>query len=262
VDRTRWPTLSEKSRVRRGFWPAATVLPVAIAMLAGCAGLLRPPARAEVLRGVLPSTVQLLAERPGGGRRAASGVVVASDAARGCSFVLTAGHFVAPPVPETIHIRTAGRRERFPATVLRANGDADLALLLVPGVVLPPVRRRDLAHLGDDVWVVAFPRGRQMTLASGTVSQVGAGGETDATEGPVRLVDTSVSYGASGAGVFDAETGELIGVVEGYRTAQIAARDAPDRVLEIPVPGETLVISADTIRRFLAESELEAFRTR
>jgi hypothetical protein len=71
-----------------------------------------------------------------------------------------------------------------------------------------------------------------------------------------------VSYGASGAGVFDAETGELIGVVEGYRTAQIAARDAPDRVLEIPVPGETLVISADTIRRFLAESELEAFRTR
>ena len=60
----------------------------------------------------------------------------------------------------------------------------------------------------------------------------------------MRQVDTSVSYGASGAGVFDAETGELIGVVEGYRTAQIATRDAPDRVMEIPVPGETLVISA------------------
>src|SRR4030095_7838210 len=85
--------------------------------------------------------------------------------------------------------------------------------------VLPPVRRREVAHLGDDVWVVAFPRGRQMTLVSGTVSQVGTGSDTDATEGPVRLVDTSVSYGASGAGVFDAETGELIGVVEGYRTA-------------------------------------------
>lgn len=97
-----------------------------------------------------------------------------------------------------------------------------------------------------------------MTVTSGTVSQVGTGSETDATEGPVRLVDTSVSYGASGAGVFDAETGELIGVVEGYRTAQIAARDAPDRVMEIPVPGETLVISAQTIRRFLAGSELEA----
>jgi S1-C subfamily serine protease len=124
--------------------------------------------------------------------------------------------------------------------------------------VLPPVRRREIAHLGDDVWVVAFPRGRQMTVTSGTVSQVGTGNDTDATDGPVRLVDTSVSYGASGAGVFDTETGELLGVVEGYRTAQIAARDAPDRVMEIPVPGETLVISVRTIQQFLVGSELEA----
>jgi S1-C subfamily serine protease len=140
---------------------------------------------------------------------------------------------------------------------VRVDGEADLALLIVTGLVLPPARPRDIAHLGDDVWVVAFPRGRQMTVTSGTVSQVGTGTETDATEGPVRLVDTSVSYGASGAGVFDADTGELVGVVEGYRTAQIAARDAPDRVLEIPVAGETLVISAGTIRRFLAGSGLE-----
>jgi len=101
-----------------------------------------------------------------------------------------------------------------------------------------------------------------MTVTSGTVSQVGAGTEADATEGPVRLVDTSVSYGASGAGVFDAETGDLIGVVEGYRTAQIASRDAPDRVLEIPVAGETLVISAGTIRRFLAGAGLEVSSSR
>jgi S1-C subfamily serine protease len=175
---------------------------------------------------------------------------------------LTAGHFVASPVPDAIYVRTTGARDRFRATVVRADSESDLALLLVPDLVLPAARQREVAHLGDDVWVVAFPRGRQMTLASGTVSQVGTGSETDATEGPVRLVDTSVSYGASGAGVFDAETGELIGVVEGYRTAQIAARDAPDRVLEIPIPGETLVISAEAIRRFLSGSELEAFAPR
>ena len=226
-------------------------------LVPGCATPPRPQARSEVLRGVLPSTVQLLAERPGGGRRAASGVVLASDPGRGCTWVLTAGHFLAAPAPETIQVRTAGTRDRFRATVVRADREADLALLVVPGLVLPPVRRREMAHLGDDVWVVAFPRGRQMTVTSGTVSQVGAGSETDATEGPVRLVDTSVSYGASGAGVFDTETGELLGVVEGYRTAQIAARDAPDRVMEIPVPGETLVISARTIQEFLAGSELE-----
>jgi trypsin-like peptidase len=237
---------------------AALALAAVPMLLSGCATFPRPQVRSEILRGVLPSTVQLLAERPGGGRRAASGVVLASDAVRGCTWVLTAGHFVAAPVPETIQIRTAGAKDRFRATVVRASSEADLALLVVPGLVLPPVRRREIAHLGDDVWVVAFPRGRQMTLASGTVSQVGSGTETDATEGPVRLVDSSVSYGASGAGVFDTETGELLGVVEGYRTAQIAARDAPDRVMEIPVPGETLVISARTIQEFLAGSELEA----
>jgi S1-C subfamily serine protease len=235
----------------------ALALAAAPLLLAGCATPSRPQVRSEVLRGVLPSAVQLLAERSGGGRRAASGVVLASDPVRGCTWVLTAGHFVAPPVPETIQIRTAGTKDRFRATVVRADGEADLALLMVTGLVLPAVRRRETAHLGDDVWVVAFPRGRQMTVTSGTVSQVDTGSEADATEGPVRLVDTSVSYGASGAGVFDTETGELLGVVEGYRTAQIAARDAPDRVMEIPVPGETLVISARTIERFLAGSGLE-----
>ncbi|MGH9360925.1 MAG: S1 family peptidase, partial [Thermoanaerobaculia bacterium] len=183
--------------MRRRGEVAATLLFAAMAMLAaGCAGPLRAPTRSELLRGLLPSTVQLLAERSGGGRRAASGVVLASDPARGCTWVLTAGHFVAPPVPETIYIRTTGARQRFRATVARVDSQSDLALLIVPGLVLPPVRRREVAHLGDDVWVVAFPRGRQMTVASGTVSQVGMGSEADATEGPVRLIDTSVSYGA------------------------------------------------------------------
>ena len=238
--------------------PAVVLLIVTLITLwTACAAPPRTAVRSELLRGVLASTVQVLAERTGGGRRAASGVVVAADPARDCTFILTAGHFVAPPVPETIQVRVTGARDRFRATVVREDREADLALLRVTGVVLPPVRPREVAQLGDDVWVVAFPRGRQMTVTSGTVSQVGTGSDTDATEGPVRLVDTSVSYGASGAGVFDAETGELIGVVEGYRTAQIAARDTPDRVMEIPVPGETLVISAQVIRRFLASSEIE-----
>jgi S1-C subfamily serine protease len=188
--------------------------------------------------------------------------VLASDPAVARTWVLTAGHFVAPPVPESIYVRTTGARERHRATLVRSNREPDLALLLVTGLALPPARLREDAHLGDEVWVIAFPRGRQMTVTTGTVSQIGGGGEADAVEGPVRQVDTSVSYGASGAGVFDAETGELIGVVEGYRTAQIAARDAPDRPVEIPVAGETIVTSAQAIRRFLAGSELEAFLPR
>ncbi len=233
------------------------LLPAMLILGVGCAAWPRGSTRTELLRGVLPSAVQLLAERPGGARRAASGVVLACDRAVARTWVLTAAHFVAPPTPDAIYVRTAGAQERHRATVVRSDRESDLAVLLVTGLVLPPARLRDLAQLGDEVWVIAFPRGRQMTVTSGTVSQVGTTTEGDAVEGPVRLVDSSVSYGASGAGVFDAETGELIGVVEGYRTAQIAARDAPDRALEIPIPGETIVISAQTIRRFLVGSELE-----
>jgi hypothetical protein len=234
----------------------------ALALALGCAAQPKLPPRSEVLRGVLPSAVQLLSERAGGSHRAASGVVVASDPDRRLTWILTAGHFVASPAPETIYVRTTGTRDRFRAKLVRAGRDPDLALVLVENLVLPPVRSREVAHLGDDVWVIAFPRGRQMTLASGTVSQVGLGKDADPTEGPVQQIDTSVSYGASGAGVFDAETGELIGVVEGFRTAQIATRDAPDRVMEIPVPGETIVISAQAVRRFLSGSELGAILPR
>jgi S1-C subfamily serine protease len=246
--------------VRRTVGATATLLLPAVLILgAGCAASSRTSSRSEVLRGVLPSAVQLLAERSGGARRAASGVVLASDPAAVRTWVITAGHFVAPPIPETIYVRSTGARERHRATLVQSGREPDLAVLLVTGLALPPARLREAAHLGDEVWVIAFPRGRQMTVTSGTVSQVGTGSDADAVEGPVRLVDTSVSYGASGAGVFDAETGELIGVVEGYRTAQIAARDAPDRPFEIPVAGETIVISAQAIRRFMAGSELEAF---
>jgi hypothetical protein len=70
------------------------------------------------------------------------------------------------------------------------------------------------------------------------------------------MIDASVSYGGSGGGVYDAGTGELIAVVESHRTARVMLPDAHERTFDIPVPGETGVISAVTIRRFLAASPL------
>jgi hypothetical protein len=62
--------------------------------------------------------------------------------------------------------------------------------------------------------------------------------------------------------VFDAETGALVGIVEGYRTAQIATPGSPDRVLQLPVPGETTVIPCRMILEFLAASGLESLLSR
>jgi hypothetical protein len=73
-------------------------------------------------------------------------------------------------------------------------------------------------------------------------------------EGAVRMIDASVSYGASGGGVFDAATGTLVGIVESYRTARVALPTVPEKILDLPVPGETTVVGVPLIRRFLQSS--------
>ena len=121
---------------------------------------------------------------------------------------------------------------------------------------ITPVTLKDTVRLGDEVRVVGFPWGRRLTVVSGIVSQIaGADGET-ATTGAARMIDASVSYGASGGGVFDAPTGALVGIVEGYRTARITLQTVPEKTVDVPVPGETTVIPAATIRSFLVGAGL------
>jgi len=65
-----------------------------------------------------------------------------------------------------------------------------------------------------------------------------------------------VSYGVSGGGVFDARTGRLIGLVEGFSTARLMAQGpTPAWYIDVPVPGQTLVTPLADIRRFLDEFE-------
>jgi S1-C subfamily serine protease len=90
------------------------------------------------------------------------------------------------------------------AVVAAVSPDKDLAVIQVEGISLPPVRLKELVRLGDEVWVAAFPWGRQFTVVSRVVSQLIAEEGELAVEGTIRMVDASVSYGASGGGVFDA----------------------------------------------------------
>src|SRR5262249_12736782 len=105
------------------------------------------------------------------------------------------------------------------------------------------------------IWIVAFPWGRNMTLVGGNVSQLGAGSSAESGDGSRLMVNAPVSYGASGGGVFEARTGRLVGLVEGYRTARVSFKgEAPAPYIDVPVPGETYVTSLADIRRFLTES--------
>ena len=212
-------------------------------------------------RHILPSSVQITLEQQEGRRfRSGSGVMVGArtgPAGPEC-LVLTSGHTFADSARRknvfVLSRRHEGPGVRTPATVL-AVGDADgidLALL--------SIRTRDCAvaavgkpaRLGEPVWVVSFPWGRELTVSRGVISQIrrgGAGG--DASAGRL-MVDAAVSYGSSGGGVFRAATGELVGVVEGYSTARVAFEGASSPAhIDVPVPGQTYVTPIADVVEFL-----------
>jgi serine protease Do len=234
---------------------AVLVVAAASLVAGGCASATAPLAsRGEIIRRIVPATVQLESRREGGTRRAASGVIIASDPS--AAWVVTTKHFIEPDVTQTITVRQAGARVRRKAIVRAVSHDDDLAVLEVQGLQARPVSLKSSAALGDDVWVTAFPFGGRITLAGGIVSQVLAEDGYSALEGPPRMVDASVSYGASGGGVFDATSGALVGIVEGYRTSRLAL-PPEERVLDLPVAGETLLVSSRAILRFLEVSGLD-----
>lgn len=217
--------------------------------------------RAELIRRILASTVQLRSEREGGARRAASGVCVATDPASKRAWIVTVRHFLGPSRPQEVWVRRPGETATLPAVVFAVSDEElglDIAIVEVedPGLVPVPLKQTP-SSLGDEALVVAFPWGQRLTVVRGIVSQiVSIPGESLVT-GPARMVDAHVSYGSSGGGVFDARTGELIGMVETYRTAKITIPELKDRVIEVPVPGETVMVPAPVIQQFLRDFGLE-----
>jgi S1-C subfamily serine protease len=220
--------------------------------LVACAAV-PPTPRGEIIQRLLPSTVKVAAERRGVGVRAASGVAIHAAAAPDHSLVLTTRHPLRGLDDAELYV-TPRRGLRRRASVVATSTEADLALLRVDGVRLEPARLGDDGRLGDDVWVVAYPWGRRLTLTGGVVSQVEPSADGDGAEGPALMIDASVSYGASGAGVFEAAGGRLIGLVEGHRTARMHPQDEPKLSLDFPVPGETAVVPVRAIRRFLEQA--------
>ncbi|HEV8675815.1 MAG TPA: serine protease [Methylomirabilota bacterium] len=231
---------------------------------AGCAtDRLWAPTREEVLQRILPPTVQIVLEQDGRRFRSGSGVVVAARSLGRTTecLVLTSGHTLTGLTDgQEIYVllgRHQGKGVRARATMLvrRDGDDLDLGLLRIETERCVAARLGQPPALGDAIWVVAFPWGRSMTLVGGIVSQVNPDGGDDADAGARLMVDASVSYGASGGGVFEATTGRLVGVVEGYRTARVSFKgDAALRYIDVPVPGETYVTPLADIRRFLGQA--------
>ena len=249
----------EASRIAPSLAAAAAVLTLISA--AGCGGTgFREPPPERVLDDILPASVQVVLEQQEGRRfRSGSGVVVAARPGPGDDcFILTSGHtFAGTGRGKEIRVlfrRHEGAGVRASATLLAVSDtdELDLALLGTRSAFCPVARLGSTAMLGESVWVVSFPWGRELTVSRGVISQLRRSGGSRLTSAGRLMVDTSVSYGASGGGVFRARGGELVGLVEGYPTARVAFEGtASPTHVDVPVAGQTFLTPTDDIQEFL-----------
>ncbi len=106
--------------------------------------------------------------------------------------------------------------------------------------------------------MVGFPEGQRLGLSAGVVSQlplteIQNGIPADRTEQRI-VIDAAAPRGVSGGGAFDAETGDLIGIVQGHQTFSLAVKDPSQTyTLKLPVPGATFVVPTELIRPFLSD---------
>src|SRR5262245_9998502 len=248
------------ARGRRGLAVLAAAL-----VMSGCSiARVWEPTREEVLERILPSSVQIIVEQQEGRVRTGSGVVIASTRTDdgGTCFIVTSGHTMSGLVGQKqVYVllgRHRGDGKKTPATIVASRDapDFDLALLRADTDQCVAARAGGAPPvLGASVWVVGFPWGRSMTLASGVVSQIRLDDTPEPDPGSRLMVDASVSYGASGGGVYEARDGRLIGIVEGYSTARVSSKGAdPPWYIDVPVPGQTYVTSMADVTRFLAST--------
>jgi S1-C subfamily serine protease len=222
-------------------------------------------ARAAAVQKVFPSAVRIQLAAGGEVVRSASGIAFARKDGR--TYVLTNAHVVEPQrdwkQPVEVRVLPSGGSPAV-GKVLAAGRipDVDLAVVEVAGELPVTALAPDEAlQLGNDLVVIGAPFGKGLSVAAGIVSQVEYGhAENAATpRAPTAMkTDAAIGYGSSGGGVFDVDAAQLIGLVEGYRTARVAfGKDAEEYAFDVPMPGETFVAPAAKIRRFLRDSGLE-----
>ena len=130
----------------------------------------------------LRSSVQVVLERGGERFRTGSGVVIVAtpDGTVSECWILSSGHTFAGVKAgdenETYVMfdRHEGAAEKVRAQVVarRETATVDLALLRVQAPHCLPAALGRPPALGDRIWIVGFPWGRQIRLISGMVSEV------------------------------------------------------------------------------------------
>jgi S1-C subfamily serine protease len=197
------------------------IAPIALFVFAGIAGCARNADDAVVasVQRLRPAVVLLSMRVPPEEKKEryddayATGFVVASGSWG--SDILTVQHAI--DGAWNLHV-TIGNRWKTPAKVVASNEDLDLALLRTPRRNLPVISLGSSTHLqaqvGRELGLLGYPipdefddegLGLATSLDTGRLSSI----RKDALE-----VNLSIVPGESGAPVFIADTGEVVGVAE------------------------------------------------
>lgn len=224
-----------------------------------------PPSRRAVVKHALAQAVRVVVYDGTSARRTASGVAIATEIKAGepTTYIITNAHVADTKgwtKPRYGILSGEGPSALERKATLTAVGKApemDLAILEVAGVKLPCAQLApdEELELGDDVVAVAAPYGKALSVAGGLLSHVEW--DPDSRRAEKIKTDAAIGYGASGGGLYSVETGKLVAIIEGYRTAKInfAVGDQPYS-FDVPMPGETFCAPPGKIRRFLANNGL------
>ena len=223
---------------------AVAVTAAALLALTGCGVL--PPMPPELAEDYVPEVPAPQLADPGG--LSPDGVDVAERMAVrirniGCGTLATGSGFALDERTiitnrhvvtdaDRIQVTTYDGRE-IDAVSAGVAGVADLALLRTtePVTTVPGLAEVD-AEVGEDITVVGYPRGGQLTTASGTV----LGYEPDdlgSDLGMVGRTNAQVDHGSSGSAVLGSE-GQVVGIVYAMDEWQNSYR-VPVRTLHDPL---------------------------
>jgi Trypsin-like peptidase domain/Tetratricopeptide repeat/TPR repeat len=152
---------------------------------------------------LMASTVCVVGEVPGGSFESSGFVVGAGDT------VMTTAHEIGAATNLRIKLRD-GRVFRAQLDRL-GNKNADIALLGLTGLKLPPVKFGTLqdVHTGDAVVTIGCPLGFDFSVTSGVVSSIRA---SDLGY-PLIQTDVPVNPGSSGGPLFDSR-GRVVGIIK------------------------------------------------
>jgi len=172
----------------------------------------------------------------------------------GKRFLLTAAHCAVEngkALPCLVEVMKDGKKTWVETKLIAYDSDSDIALLyaeedMPTTAILADV---DSLDLGDALFAIGGPHGRPMTATLGYLSDKGAPADTYAHSRWYQG-SMSITHGNTGGPVFDANKGEVVGIV----TAVIGApREAPNVALFIGAPdiNNFLTANSEKIQKFL-----------